>query len=355
MIRVRGSGGVYRRGSVWWIRYSRNGHLIRESAETPDEKKAIRFLNQRIEEAKRPAFVGPGEKRLTLDDLEAAIKADYIRHNRRSWITVEYCLKQVRKYFPHDTLLQLGARIEEYQDHRLEECKAERSTINRESAYLRRGYRLLHEAKKISEVPVIKLLEGENVREGFINSPEFHAALAEIKNDDVRDTVEFLYKSAWRSGEAKSLEWSKVDAQDWVIRLSRKNEKTKRPRVLALIDDLRAIIERRIAKRIPGCKFVFHREGRPIGRIDIIFKAACAAVGLDGVVPHDMRRSAIRNFTKAGLDESVGMSISGHVTNSIYKRYNIIDEELQRAALEKVQAYQRTETERKVVPLKRAG
>jgi hypothetical protein len=50
-----------------------------------------------------------------------------------------------------------------------------------------------------------------------------------------------------------------------------------------------------------------------------------------------MRRSAIRNFRKAGVSESDGMKISGHKTNSVYKRYDIMDEEDQRRTIEKVQ------------------
>ena len=65
--------------------------------------------------------------------------------------------------------------------------------------------------------------------------------------------------------------------------------------------------------------------------------------------PHDMRRSAIRNFTRAGVSESEGMSVSGHKTNSTYKRYNVIDEELQRLALGRVARHQREP--RRVVPL----
>jgi hypothetical protein len=70
-----------------------------------------------------------------------------------------------------------------------------------------------------------------------------------------------------------------------------------------------------------------------------------------------MRRSGIRNFTKAGIDESTGMSISGHRTNSVYKRYNIIDEDMQRKALERVHEQQQEEKAqgRKVVPIRQAG
>jgi hypothetical protein len=191
--RVRGSGSLYQRGSTWWISYSRNGNQIRESAYTTDERKAFK-LQQRLGEKDKPTFVGPSEKRLTLDDLEQAIKADYVRQNRRSWKSVEHCLKPVRKFFPYDTLLQIDARIQEYRDARLEQGAA-RATVNRECAYLRRGYKLLYEAKRrrLSELPVIKMLEGENVREGFINVADFEAAAALIKNEDTGDTVQFQY------------------------------------------------------------------------------------------------------------------------------------------------------------------
>ena len=43
------------------------------------------------------------------------------------------------------------------------------------------------------------------------------------------------------------------------------------------------------------------------------------------------------------------MSISGHRTNSIHKRYNIIDENVQRQALEKVQEFQKREVEKSKV------
>jgi integrase len=84
--------------------------------------------------------------------------------------------------------------------------------------------------------------------------------------------------------------------------------------------------------------------------------AAAKSAGLEGLLPHDLRRSAIRNFTKAGVGESEGMAISGHRINSVYKRYNIIDEDTQRKALEKVEEFQKREPkERKVVLLRQAG
>jgi integrase len=127
-------------------------------------------------------------------------------------------------------------------------------------------YKLLYEAKprRISELTVIKMLEGENVREGFINVADFEAVAALIKNEDTRDTLQFQYGCAWRIKEVAGLEWSKVDLTDWVIRLSRKNSKNKKPTTLVLAGDLKEIVVRRLAKRLPDCPFVFHRSGKPI-------------------------------------------------------------------------------------------
>jgi integrase len=351
-----GQGRVFKRGRIWHIAYCRNGHEFSESAKTEDERKARKKLAERLAESKKADFVGPSEKRLKLDDLAAAVEADYVRHNRRSLKTAKCCLNQVRKFFPHDTLLEISDKIEKYQDHRLNVCKAQRSTINRECAYLRRGFRLLQKAKRISAVPVIQMLEGENVREGFLGVADFAATLAEIRNEDTRDIVAFLYNCGWRSGEAKKLEWSRVNTTDWVVSLPRKNSKNKKPRTLVLVGELKEIFERRLAKRLPECPFVFHRGGLPIKAFREAFKSAARRAGLDGIVPHDMRRSGVRNLRRAGNDERECMEITGHRTRAIFDRYDIVDEDDQRRALERQEEYKRAQLEqgRKVVPIRQA-
>ena len=221
-----------------------------------------------------------------------------------------------------------------------------------ELAHFRRGFKLLVEHQQLSRAPVIHLLEGENVREGFLGKGEFDKVIETLDprvHPVIRDVLRFLYNSGWRSGEAKTLEWKDVDLPERMVRLRRENSKNKRPRVLPLTGELLEIIERRL-----DCPFVFHRDGKAVRSFLKAWHTACEKIGQPGLVPHDMRRSAIRNFRKAGLSETEGMMLSGHKTNAVYKRYDLIDENDLMESMDRVHEHLKREAEQqKVVPIRR--
>ena len=47
---MRGSGRVFRRGSIWWVAYYHSGRECRESSKSRDRKDAVRLLRQRLGE-----------------------------------------------------------------------------------------------------------------------------------------------------------------------------------------------------------------------------------------------------------------------------------------------------------------
>ena len=86
-------------------------------------------------------------------------------------------------------------------------------------------------------------------------------------------------------------------------------------------------------ERYPECPYVFHRSGQRIVNYYPAWHTACREAGVIGKIPHDFRRTAVRNLMRAGVPERLAMAITGHKTRSVFERYNIVsDGDLREAA-----------------------
>ncbi len=71
---------------------------------------------------------------------------------------------------------------------------------------------------------------------------------------------------------------------------------------------------------------VFHRAGAPIRFYRRSRLRACREAGCPGRIPHDFRRTSVRNLVRAGVTERVAMMLTGHKTRSVFERYNVVSE-----------------------------
>ena len=90
--------------------------------------------------------------------------------------------------------------------------------------------------------------------------------------------------------------------------------------------------------------WVFHRGGAQIKDFLHGWHAACEKAGLAGRIPHDFRRTALRRYERAGVARSVAMKLTGHKTESVYRRYAIVGSADLRAGLATVAALPSLET-----------
>ncbi len=67
-----------------------------------------------------------------------------------------------------------------------------------------------------------------------------------------------------------------------------------------------------------------------------VWASACRAAGCPGRVPHDMRRSTVRNLIRAGVSEKTAMLLTGHKTRVVFDRYDIVNEDDLREAVRKL-------------------
>ena len=82
--------------------------------------------------------------------------------------------------------------------------------------------------------------------------------------------------------------------------------------------------------------YVFHRNGKRIRNLRDAWVSACDDAGLPGRLMHDFRRTAVRNLERAGVSRSAAMAMVGHKTESIYRRYAIVDSSALREAAAKL-------------------
>jgi integrase len=315
------------------------------------EADAIRLLKRRIAEAQQPGRpIGAQVEKTTLGNLTEILLNDYRANARRSIDRLEDAIIHLKEFFgPDRRATDLTAdRIVAYQAYRQEQRHKGRSvanaTINYELAMLRRAFRLAARARKVAFRPEFEMLHVKNARQGFFEANQYRAVVEHLP-DYLKPVAAIAYASGWRTkSELLTRQWRHVDLDSGWLRLDPGEGKTSEGRMFPLSPELRSLledqreyvsdIERSTGQIIP---WVFvHPDGSPIRDFRYAWAKACKAGGVAGRLVHDLRRTAVRNLERAGVPRSAAMKITGHKTETVYRRYAIVDEGMMREAAEKL-------------------
>ena len=374
--RTRGTGRIFqRKGSAFlWCAYYLRGKEFRESTGETDLLRAEKFLKHRIKEVgadqigKAP-FIGPQQEHMKVSKLLDALEADFKLRGKDSPQFRSH-LKHIREYFGGWHVLEVTAEAVDTYIAKRQNEGAKPATINRSTDVLAQAFKRAIQRKHLSTAPQIRnLSEKGNARQGFFHGAGFNALVVNLPLY-LQDFSRFGYLTGWRKGEISSLQWKDMD--DDLMWLLGRNAKNRESRIVPMCGELEEIIERcraqRQVKTDEGTMlsaYVFHNQGRPIGDFRRGWATAAVAAGLghffcpsckqllnghfcsqccknakySGPIFHDLRRTAVRNMVRAGVPEKVAMAISGHKTRAIFDRYNIVNEDDLRDAMQRTQDY----------------
>ncbi len=325
-------------GPHWWAKYYANSQVIRENTKSEKETEARRFLKRREGKAAAGERVNPKADRVLVAELLDDLLVDYRTNARKNLKGITRIVTRLKTALGHYRAHHLAtADVRAYIATRQtapgpDEEGAANATINRELAALKRAFNLALKDGKIHQKPHFPMLTEDNVRTGFLGEIEFlalHTALPAPLNH----MLAFAYTYGWRKSEVVGLRWDRVDLPKGTARLDVGTTKNGEGRTVALTDDLRAVFSRlwdetRALAEQKGqpIPWVFHRDGQRVKDFRGAWDAACKTAGVPGLIFHDLRRSAVRRMERAGVPRSVAMRITGHRTESVYRRYAIVSE-----------------------------
>ncbi|MDA2928739.1 site-specific integrase [Acidobacteria bacterium AH-259-O06] len=342
-------GSVYKRGTTWWVKYYRAGKAFRESSGSRKESDAKRLLRLREGDIVRGVPVTPRVGRVKFDELAEDVLTDYRINGKRSLIHAETRFRlHLLPFFGGRRAAAITPADANRFTLKRQENGASNGEINRELAMLKRAFNLGIQTGKMMTRPHVAMLNENNVRSGFFERDQFEAVKRHLR-EYLKPFVMFAYITGWRKSEITSLEWHQLDFSVGRVYLEPGNTKNDDARWFPFTEELRQLLERQREEtdrlqREKGTviQWVFHREGKRIGDFRKSWKTACRKAGLPGRIPHDFRRTAVRNLVRAGVPERVAMQMTGHKTRSVFERYNIVSEEDLAEAARRLSKFSRT-------------
>ncbi len=385
----RGSGHIFkpkyktksgvRESRFFYIQYYRDGARYVENTHTDKITAARGLLRKRLGSE---AFIAPKVEKVTFDELAADVLTDYEQNDHSSLPRLRRSIGYLTKFFRGQRAINInGATASEYAVLRRRPAGQDGSrsglstgaavaTVNRELAALRRMFNLGKKNSKVRfALPTISLTKENNTRKGFLEHDQYRdlrAALPEY----ARSVLVGMYFTGMRIGEVLAIQWSQVDIAEREIRLEPGTTKNDEARTLPLHGELLEMIKMQRQERdrkYPTCSWVFSNSGRPIKNMYKAWRTGCVKADLGkmvcvscsgeinesgvcsqcsgkvvkyvGLIPHDLRRTGVRNLIRAGVPRSVAMKISGHKTESVFERYNITSQEDLREAARSLTKY----------------
>lgn len=323
-----GMGSIYHRGRVFWVSYMLRGVQHNESSKSETRKDAEDLLKRRMGEIVSNRALGAA-RATTVGDLLTSLEAHYIEKERLSLVDLKGKIAALKGEFGRIRAAEFGTADIQRIKVRMKREKYANASVNRYLEVLRHAFRRgeHNDPPLVGRVPHFEMLPVDNTRTGFVTESQYRELLAWLP-EHLKGLLIFGYHLGMRKTALKNLRRDQVDWTARMIRVEQPRGAKKVGRVLPIYGDMVPWLEMQMStwEQTAKCRWILHQDGGRIGDFRKSWATACKAAKVPGILFHDLRRSAVRNMERAGIPRSQAMAVTGHKTESTYKRYAIVSE-----------------------------
>jgi integrase len=346
--RNRGEGGIEKIGRIYYYTFwDLRGRHIRKSSKSPLKSVAIEELRKAKEKLAKGIAPESG-KALKYEDIRALLIADYTDKGKVEMVDGEMMisgrggrLKALDDYF-------IGMPVRHITTDVIREFKAKRKaegvcgpSVNRNLAALRRMFNMARRENKLSVVPYFPM-DAESRPDKLFLPPKRFDKLRRAMPKNLHPLLLFLYTTGCRFGAATQILWAWVNLRQGVVEIPTGVVKNDDPITLPVCSELRKMLKKVPVEKRQGPVFDATNWKRE-------WYKACVACGereqygeewwqSRGLKTRHFRQSAAVNMSEAGVAQHDAMEVTGHKTDSMWRRYDIVDTKRKKKAMAKVEA-----------------
>jgi integrase len=171
---------------------------------------------------------------------------------------------------------------------------------------------------------------GPPPRQGIVTEKQFAEILAKLPAW-ASAAIEAINITGWRVRAVLSRRRTDVDVENGFLILDHESSKNRTAYKWPLVGELGDLVRRQLAQIVRDERsqrrvipWLFHRDGRPIPYATLYdaWREAARAAGYPSKLMHDFRRTAATRLDSTpAISRSVAMTLLGHKTDIMFRRY----------------------------------
>ena len=326
-------------GKIYWIDYRDHGQRKREKigpSKAAAEARLLKIQKDLVEdkhiERDKNATVTLAQLFDWFLNLQEVKALD-------SYVRIKVQIKALRRLLNQNQLIRdlSGSQLENYVSLRLQEPSPNRigypiaaKTVKEEISLLRNMLNRALSYEFISSIPISRYpnVKVDNARKRIFEEDEYQRLLEECPLW-LRRIVIMARGTGMRQGEILKLQWTDVDLKTGFVRLKASVTKTDESRSVRLLPEVITML-REIPPALHTQQVFLSATNKPIPYwttyVQKTWKQSLQKAGIEGACFHDLRHDFVTRAMRSGNASHVVMKQVGHKSDSMLRRYQLIDE-----------------------------